>query len=295
MTGAPFELRSRRAAIVSHREPPGALTTGTSDRTTRHLGTLRRPGGSRPSHESSNHGTPASRPGTRKRQALISDRPSSAPSHAPGRYRPGAFACPRQRNGFERQPGRCGRDGPDDPTLIEIGLDDAGRIDEVRVVIDRARDPIDVRGLERRDLAEAVVVELAELRRRPRASSSGTSPDGRWMQRDCSTTSGPVGCEARGGSRWARVVAARRLAAQHAGRAVGRRSPGCAAGTSGSCRPGRSPAGSASGAAVDRGAPRPASSAAQSVPVPPVARSTRHPLAAPSDAPSARVRPRTRR
>ena len=73
--------------------------------------------------------------------------------------------------------------------------------DQVRVVADGPGDPVDVRRLERRDLAERVAVELAELddvaSARPRATARG----GRRKWRTRSRTSGPVGVEARGGSR----------------------------------------------------------------------------------------------
>ncbi len=72
--------------------------------------------------------------------------------------------------------------------------------DQVRVVVDGAGHPVDVRRLEGRDLAERVVVELAERhderlglsqgRRRPPAEAADPVADG-----------GPVGVDARSGSR----------------------------------------------------------------------------------------------
>lgn len=49
-----------------------------------------------------------------------------------------------------------------DTTLVEIRLDDPRRGDEIAVAIDRPSEPVDVRRLERRDLAERVASELAE-------------------------------------------------------------------------------------------------------------------------------------
>ena len=48
------------------------------------------------------------------------------------------------------------------PAPIQIALDDPRRTHEVRIVTDRAGDPIDVRRFEGRDLPERVIVELAE-------------------------------------------------------------------------------------------------------------------------------------
>ena len=71
---------------------------------------------------------------------------------------------------------------PGDAAPIEVRLDHPRRRDQVRVVADRAGHPVDVGGLEGRDLAERVAVELAELddrrlglveRRAPAAGGSG--------------------------------------------------------------------------------------------------------------------------
>ena len=48
------------------------------------------------------------------------------------------------------------------PPIVEIGLDDAGRGDELRIAGDRPRQPVDVRWLEGRHLPEGVTVEFAE-------------------------------------------------------------------------------------------------------------------------------------
>ncbi len=56
-----------------------------------------------------------------------------------------------------------------DATAVEVGDDDSGACDELRVLRDRPRQPVDVRRLESGDLAERMAAELAESDlRRPR-------------------------------------------------------------------------------------------------------------------------------
>lgn len=81
-----------------------------------------------------------------------------------------------------------------DPTAIEIRLDDARGSHKVGIVVDRSGDPVDVRRLKRRNLAEGVVVELAER------DDRGSGDLERWGRRspECAE---PVANE---GTRWRR-------------------------------------------------------------------------------------------
>ena len=81
-----------------------------------------------------------------------------------------------------------------DPTAIEIGLDDARRSHKVGIVVDRSGDPVDVRRLKRRNLAEGVVVKLAER------DDRGSGNLERWGRRspECAK---PIANE---GTRWRR-------------------------------------------------------------------------------------------
>jgi hypothetical protein len=56
----------------------------------------------------------------------------------------------------------------EDPTQVEIRLDDPGRADQIRIVTDRPGQPVDVRRFESGDLAQGVVVEFSERHRRCR-------------------------------------------------------------------------------------------------------------------------------
>ena len=107
-----------------------------------------------------------------------------------------------------------GRAPAHDPAAIEVGLDDPRRADQVRVVVDGPGHPVDVGRLEGRDLAERVVVELAERDDVCASAASSDGGGGRRKWRTRSRTSGPVGVEARGGSRRSRAAADGRLAAQ---------------------------------------------------------------------------------
>ena len=135
---------------------------------------------------------------------------------------------------------------PADAAPIEVGLDHPRRRDEVRVVADRAGHPVDVRRLEGRDLAERVVVELAER------DDRGLGLVERRRRRPAEMAQ-PVADERAGGRGRARRLAADGIVAQRRLPGQGRpsrsccRRPGCALDRCRSCRPGRSPGGSASG------------------------------------------------
>ena len=88
----------------------------------------------------------------------------------------------------------------DDPAPIQVGLDRPVPRPRGPDRGDGPRDPVDVGGLERGDLAERMAVELAEPDDRGRRASSeggGGPPEVAHAAR----TSGPVGVRARGGSR----------------------------------------------------------------------------------------------
>ena len=105
------------------------------------------------------------------------------------RYRRAIVAFPAMRAQAVR-PRSLGRraGAPEDPPAIEVGLDHPRRADQVRIAGDRPRHPVDVGRLEGRDLAERVVVELAERddrrlglleRGRRSAAGSGAADRGR--------------------------------------------------------------------------------------------------------------------
>ena len=111
-------------------------------------------------------------------------------------------------------------------------------LDQVRIVVDGAGHPVDVRRLERRDLAERVVVELAE-----RASPSPGPPPATAPVSGGSCAPGR-GRAARSASRRAAARGRRHRWPWAAGRTAGSdrrccRPPGCAAGRRRSCRPDR--------------------------------------------------------
>src|SRR4029077_7285597 len=72
----------------------------------------------------------------------------------------------------------------DDPATIELRLDDPRGVDELGIVVHGPGDPVDVRRLEGGDLAERVIVELAErddgrpgiVQRRPRPAAQVPRP-----------------------------------------------------------------------------------------------------------------------
>ena len=121
-------------------------------------------------HEPSNR-TSAIRPGDRRggsaHHSIFIQRHDRPPIHRRAIARPGPGGIPAR----VRRPGRSGQAAPalearvgasSDVPAVQIGLDDACRRDEVGIVVDRAGHPVDVRRLEGRDLAQGVVVELAE-------------------------------------------------------------------------------------------------------------------------------------
>src|SRR4051794_15936209 len=140
------------------------------DRTGRYLGrrsrTWKRSPASRrfetgdpvPRHEPSNWSS-ANRPGDR--------RGGSAHPHSSASWSPSDIGGRSRVSGAARGVPVTHRVcPPDDAAAIEIALDDTSRVHEVRVMVDRPRHPVDVGRLERRDLAERVVVELAERHHR---------------------------------------------------------------------------------------------------------------------------------
>jgi len=64
-----------------------------------------------------------------------------------------------------RRPAIAAPGAANDPAAIEVGLQGPRRGHELRIVQDRAGQPVDVRGLKRGNLAERVTVELAEFDR----------------------------------------------------------------------------------------------------------------------------------
>ena len=88
-----------------------------------------------------------------------------------------------------------------DPAPIEIGLDDPRRRGDVRIAHDGPDQPVDVGRLERRDLAQRVAMELAELEDVGATRPPGVGGFGRLKPRTRSRTSGPFGSDARGVSR----------------------------------------------------------------------------------------------
>jgi hypothetical protein len=125
---------------------------------------------SNPGHEPSNYGSSASRPGSDPAGLIrrtLAPRPhgrgaiDSPPARGPALRRgPQTPRLPLRRPP-RRRPVRPF--AADDPAPVEIGLDHAGGRDEVAIPRDRPGEPVDVRRLEGRDLAERMAAELPEL------------------------------------------------------------------------------------------------------------------------------------
>ena len=152
------------------------------------------------------------------------------------RYR-GAFSRPPPGSGGAARAFR-GRARPtEDATAVKVAADHPCGCREIRVARDGASQPVDVRRLEGRDLAERVAVELPEFDR-----VGGRAVERGWRRPP--EVADPALHRRPGRRRRSRRLAIHHerhgaaVARQAAPDATGFRRPGCAAGTSRSCRGG---------------------------------------------------------
>ena len=170
------------------------LTTPTRDRTGRYLGRRSRNwkrtfdprrfgrGIPDPAHEPSNWSS-ANRPGGpsgRQRSSLGSIHQRQGRPPVSGGDRRVSGDRPRRRSGGvgrrSRRPASGGRAATDPAARSRSAWMTRAALDQVRVVVDGPGHPVDVRRLEGRDLAERVVVELAERDDRGLGVARGTAP-----------------------------------------------------------------------------------------------------------------------